>query len=77
VDDGHARSALGCYLSVLLDTPTGATIVVTFGAVLLLMFVLHLVVHHRRDARALRGAVSAHGGTASGRRGGNPPLTLL
>jgi len=50
-----------CYLSVLLDTPTGATIVVTFGAVLLLMFVLHLVVHHRRDARALRGAVSAHG----------------
>ena len=58
---GTLVSALGCYLSVLLDTPTGATIVVTFGAVLLLMFVLHLVVHHRRDARALRGAVSAHG----------------
>ncbi len=58
---GTLVSALGCYLSVLLDTPTGATIVVTFGAVLLLMFVLHVVVHHRRDARALRGAVSAHG----------------
>ncbi len=58
---GTLVSALGCYLSVLLDTPTGATIVVTFGAVLLLMFVLHLVVHHRHDARALRGAVSAHG----------------
>src|SRR6266568_3508877 len=58
---GTVVSALGCWLSVLLDTPTGATIVVTFGAVLLLMFVLHVVVHHRRDARALRGAVSAHG----------------
>src|SRR5881296_3505277 len=58
---GTLVSALGCYLSVALDTPTGATIVVTFGAVLLLMFVLHVVVHHRRDARALRGAVSAHG----------------
>ena len=30
-------SALGCYFSVLFDTPTGATIVCTFGAVLVCM----------------------------------------
>jgi zinc/manganese transport system permease protein len=35
---GTLVSALGCYFSVLLDLPTGATIVCTFGAVLLLMF---------------------------------------
>src|SRR5438876_6346315 len=58
---GTLVSALGCYLSVLLDTPTGATIVVTFGAVLLLMFVLHLVVHRGRTAQDLEAAVSAHG----------------
>ena len=57
---GTLVSALGCYLSVLLDTPTGATIVVTFGAVLLIMFLLHLLVHHGREARLLRGAASAH-----------------
>ena len=47
---GTLVSALGCYLSVLLDTPTGATIVVTFGGVLVVMFLLHLVVHHGRSA---------------------------
>jgi len=57
---GTLVSALGCLLSVQLDTPTGATIVVTFGGVLLLMFFLHLIVHHRRDARKLAGAASAH-----------------
>ncbi len=46
---GTLVSALGCYLSVLLDTPTGATIVVTFGGVLILMFFLHLLVHHGRN----------------------------
>src|SRR5262249_17296112 len=46
---GTIVSALGCYLSVQLDTPTGATIVVTFGVVLVLMFFLHLIVHHGRD----------------------------
>jgi zinc/manganese transport system permease protein len=46
---GTLVSALGCYLSVQLDTPTGATIVVTFGGVLILMFFLHLLVHHRRS----------------------------
>lgn len=35
---GTLVSALGCYLSVYLDLPTGATIVCTFGGVLLLMF---------------------------------------
>ena len=40
---GTVVSALGCYLSVYLDLPTGATIVCTFGAVLLVMFVVHLI----------------------------------
>ncbi|HET8925544.1 MAG TPA: metal ABC transporter permease [Candidatus Acidoferrum sp.] len=57
---GTLVSALGCYLSVVLDTPTGATIVVTFGVILVLMFFVHLIVHHGRDARQLEGAVSAH-----------------
>lgn len=34
---GTLVSALGCYCSVFFDTPTGATIVCTFGAVLVLM----------------------------------------
>src|SRR5690349_13540673 len=37
---GTLVSALGCYFSVSLDMPTGATIVCTFGAVLLVMFVV-------------------------------------
>ena len=57
---GTLVSALGVLLSVQLDTPTGATIVVTFGGVLVLMFFLHLIVHHGRDARHLAGATSAH-----------------
>jgi len=57
---GTLVSALGCYLSVVIDTPTGATIVVTFGAVLILMFLLHLIVHHgRNNSTALAGASSA------------------
>jgi zinc/manganese transport system permease protein len=55
---GTLVSALGCYLSVLLDTPTGATIVVTFGGVLVVMFLLHLVVHHGRSTE-LAGSHSA------------------
>src|SRR5712672_2178244 len=55
---GTLVSALGCYLSVQLDTPTGATIVVTFGGVLVLMFFLHLLVHHGR-ATHLAGAQAA------------------
>src|SRR5262249_52491604 len=55
---GTLVSALGCYLSVQLDTPTGATIVVTFGGVLILMFLMHLVVHPRRG-HELAGSRSA------------------
>jgi len=58
---GTLVSALGCFLSVQLDTPTGATIVVTFGGVLVLMFLLHLILHHSRDARQLEGAPSTRG----------------
>ena len=50
---GTLVSALGCYLSVEMDTPTGATIVVTFGAILVLMFFMHLIVHRGRTARGL------------------------
>jgi len=39
---GTLVSALGVYFSVLLDLPTGATIVCTFGAVLVVMFFIHL-----------------------------------
>src|SRR5206468_12638412 len=56
---GTLVSALGCYLSVQLDTPTGATIVVTFGGILVLMFFLHLIVHHGRSAHELEGSASA------------------
>jgi zinc/manganese transport system permease protein len=56
---GTLVSALGCLLSVQLDTPTGATIVVTFGGVLVLMFLVYLIVYHRRAARGLEGAASA------------------
>jgi len=56
---GTLVSALGVILSVQIDTPTGATIVVTFGGVLILMFLWHLILHHGRDARLLEGATSA------------------
>jgi zinc/manganese transport system permease protein len=56
---GTLVSALGVYLSVVLDLPTGATIVCTFGGVLVLMFFVHLFLHHGRHARELAGARSA------------------
>lgn len=56
---GTLVSALGVYFSVLLDLPTGATIVCTFGAVLVVMFFVHLVFFHGRGAHALAGASSA------------------
>ena len=56
---GTLVSALGVILSVKLDTPTGATIVVTFGGILILMFFVHLIVHHGRGGRVLQGASSA------------------
>ena len=55
---GTIVSALGIYLSVLLDLPTGATMVCTFGIVLILMAAARLVVG--RSPRAARG-VPAHG----------------
>ncbi len=49
---GTLVSALGCYLSVAWDFPTGATIVCTFGGVLVLMFILHTIFYRGRDAHA-------------------------
>jgi zinc/manganese transport system permease protein len=45
---GTAVSALGVYLSLVLDLPTGATIVCTFGLVLILMAAVRPLVRHRR-----------------------------
>ena len=56
---GTLVSALGVYFSVLLDLPTGATIVCTFGAVLIVMFFIHLFFFHGRKAHPLEGAHSA------------------
>src|SRR6266478_570739 len=55
---GTLVSALGVYFSVLLDLPTGATIVCTFGAVLVAMFLIHLLFFHGREAKRLEGASS-------------------
>jgi zinc/manganese transport system permease protein len=65
---GTLVSALGVYLSVMLDLPTGATIVCTFGGVLALMFLFHLLFYnHRRETGAglsdTEAAVEAPGGT--------------
>lgn len=49
---GTIVSALGVYLSVLLDLPTGATIVCTFGAVLVCMFFAHMALDRVRRTRA-------------------------
>jgi zinc/manganese transport system permease protein len=55
---GTLVSALGVYFSVLMDMPTGATIVATFGAVLIVMFIVHLLFFHGRSAHELEGATS-------------------
>ena len=55
---GTLVSALGVYFSVLLDLPTGAAIVCTFGAVLVAMFFIHPLFFHGKHARALAGADS-------------------
>jgi zinc/manganese transport system permease protein len=46
---GTLVSALGCYFSVFFDTPTGATIVCTFGAVLVLMAAVKAVFFRARQ----------------------------
>jgi zinc/manganese transport system permease protein len=55
---GTLVSALGVYLSWSWDLPTGATIVCTFGAVLVAMFLVHLIFFHGHQAHALEGASS-------------------
>jgi len=48
---GTIVSALGIYLSVKLDLPTGATMVCTFGAVLILMALVRpLILRNHRPA---------------------------
>jgi len=47
---GTLVSALGCYLSVAWDFPTGATIVCTFGGVLVLMFLVYVLISRRGGA---------------------------
>ena len=56
---GTLVSALGCYLSVAWDFPTGATIVCTFGGVLVVMFLLHLALRRGHEADAVP-SVAAH-----------------
>ena len=63
---GTVVSALGIYLSVKLDLPTGATMVCTFGLVLILMAAVRPLL---RGANQLPGqALSTH---STG--GGRPP----
>lgn len=51
---GTVVSGLGVYLSLVLDLPTGATIVCTFGGILVLMLLLHFVLYHLQSGRELR-----------------------
>ena len=55
---GTLVSALGIYFSVRLDLPTGATIVCTFGAVLIVMFCIHLLYFRGLRTQSLKGATS-------------------
>ena len=49
---GTLVSALGVWLSVQLDLPTGATIVCTFGGVLILMFIVSALIRRNWSAPA-------------------------
>jgi zinc/manganese transport system permease protein len=62
---GTLVSAFGVYLSVTLDTPTGATIVCTFGAVLLLMFIVSQVVLRGRNGNRRNGSEASLGSAVS------------
>jgi zinc/manganese transport system permease protein len=55
---GTLVSALGIYFSMALDLPTGATIVATFGAVLMVMFCVHLLYFRGSKAEQLKAAAS-------------------
>ena len=48
---GTLVSALGCYFSVFFDLPTGATIVCTFGAVLVCMAIAKTLFFKVRKAQ--------------------------
>jgi zinc/manganese transport system permease protein len=50
---GTIVSALGVYLSLKLDLPTGATIVCTFGLVLIIMAAVHPLI--QRSPRPVAG----------------------
>ena len=60
---GTLVSALGVYLSLRLDLPTGATIVCTFGLVLIIMAVVRLLIQRAAatDVHQLGYADRAHG----------------
>ncbi len=49
---GTVVSALGVYLSLILDLPTGATIVCTFGLVLILMAIVRVMIPRKTLATA-------------------------
>ncbi len=55
---GTLVSALGVYFSVLMDLPTGAAIVCTFGAVLVVMFFIHLFFFHGHKSQIPEGGGS-------------------
>ena len=55
---GTLVSALGVYFSVLMDLPTGAAIVCTFGAVLIVMFFIHLFFFHGHKSQIPEGGGS-------------------
>jgi zinc/manganese transport system permease protein len=56
---GTLVSALGCCLSVAWDFPTGATIVCTFGGVLVLMFLVYVLLSHLGGAPELTSEATA------------------
>ena len=58
---GTIVSALGVYLSLVLDLPTGATIVCTFGVALALMAVVRPLIRRTSDASARHAVVGHHG----------------
>jgi zinc/manganese transport system permease protein len=60
---GTVVSAIGVYLSLMLDLPTGATIVCTFGAVLILMAVVRVLIP--RQVAAVRATDHERRATAS------------
>jgi len=57
---GTLVSALGVYLSLKIDLPTGATIVCTFAIVLITMAILRVVLRRKMPASAPEPAVLSH-----------------